>query len=301
MNILKKTIFIITFIVIGSSPGVSFALSFNIESSDSNYQPNTQFAVDVMLDPEGNVINGIEGEISVTNNVAIVRIENGGSIVKNWITQPQVVSGKNSQGIQFSGIIPNGFGGYVNTGPSGKSGLVLRVILEAKNTGQIGFGLKNIIATKNDGQGTLIKGENKNIFIQISNTGSSQKYTTNDFERPTINYEIVQDPNLFDGKKTLVFNAIDSKSGIASVYVQEGKRESKEIQGPYVLEDQSLKGIISLRVLDNAGNETLIEIKPSLASYVSSNMVKILGGVIVLVILVNLYYAKRNKKNKKSR
>lgn len=293
MKKFKKIIFIALILILWIIPARSFAVSFNLFTKSNNYQQGSEFYVDVLVDPQGQSINGIDGEISITSS-SVLRIEDGGSVVKNWISRPSATIKGDTTSIVFSGITPNGFGGYANSNK--KEGLVFRIVLKPQKNGQINLILKNLLVTKNDGEGTSIDVKGKSLTINISNSGTNEKYASIDTERPEVNYEIVNDQNLFEGKKSLVFSVIDSKSGFKNAYVKEGTKDFVLADSPYLLEDQSLRGIILLKVTDNAGNETLVTIRPTLYAYLPINSLSILA-LIVLVCVAIMFYIK-NKKNK---
>ncbi len=299
MKHFKKTIFALIILFLWITPSVSFAVTFELITKSNNYQQGSEFYIDVAVEPNGQSINGVDGELVITN-ANVLRIEDGGSIVKNWITRPVLTGKDGSINVNFSGIIPNGFNGYLNS--IEKGGLVFRVVLKAKNEGLVNLNLKNLMVTKNDGEGSPISVKNQTMSIKISNTGEVEKYTAVDNERPEVNYEIVTDPNLFDGKKTLVFSAIDSKSGLKDVYIKEGFKDFRPADSPYLLEDQSLRGIILLKVTDNAGNETLVKIKPTLAAYLPNNSLVMLI-LVILIFIIGVFYIKNknNKQNEKSK
>lgn len=295
MKKFKKIILIALILILWIIPARSFAVSFNLFTKSNNYQQGSEFYVDVLVDPQGQSINGIDGEISITNS-SVLRIEDGGSVVKNWISRPEVTVKGDTANVVFSGITPNGFSGYANSNK--KEGLVFRIVLKPQKNGQINLSLKNLIVTKNDGEGTPINVKGKSLTINTSNSGDSEKYTSIDTERPEVSYEIVNDQNLFEGKKTLVFSVIDSKSGFRNAYVKEGTNDFVLANSPYLLEDQSLRGIILLKVTDNAGNESLVTIRPTLYAYLPTNSLSILV-LIVLVCIASVFYIK-NKKNKRN-
>ena len=61
----------------------------------------------------------------------------------------------------------------------------------------------------------------------------------------------------------LVFSGIDKQTGIDYYEVKEGQGNWKRAEFPYVLEDQTLQGIIEVRAVDKAGNERIAEYTPS--------------------------------------
>lgn len=285
---MKKYFFTFLFLTL-ALPMVANAEYLIIEpSKTSTFSKNEEFYLDIKLDPNNISINGIEGLIIVPSGIEVLSVEDGNSLVKNWIEKPIV-----SNNIKFSGIIPNGFSGYLNTYDQ-KKGFLFRLVLKGKESNKYDLKIKEINLTKNDGQGTLIKNKDISFSLNIDETVSDVKYFSDDNTRPFLDYEIISDANIFDGKKVLIFNAIDDKSGVKEVLIKEGRKgDFVKIESPYLLEDQLRKGIITLRVLDNNNNETIIKIKPP----VFGNLLDILL-VIIFVLIVIIFYAKyKNKKN----
>jgi hypothetical protein len=112
-----------------------------------------QFAVDALLDTEGATINGIESTIMYsTDTLRLVRVEDGESIVSLWIESPQIGQGSSS----FSGIIPNGFAGFIDPFDQQvrKPGKLVRFVFES-----IAPGTARIISSGSvavgDGDGTI--------------------------------------------------------------------------------------------------------------------------------------------------
>ncbi|MDQ5929206.1 MAG: hypothetical protein QG594_984, partial [Bacteroidota bacterium] len=174
--------------------------------------------------------------------------------------------------------------------------------LKANRNGESFVKIDNLFVTKNDGQGTTVNPKSKTLKLVISDTGSNQKYTIDDTEKPEISYEIVSNPDLFNGQKALVFSVIDSKSGVADVFVKEGNNDFVVAASPYLLENQSFGSIILIKAVDNAGNVAEVKVRSNITShitvYFSSMLVKIIGGLIILIILMAVFYAKnKNKTN----
>jgi hypothetical protein len=98
-------ILIISFVFIISGSKV-FASDIILNTSKNKLDLKEQFYIDVMLDIDGNSINGIEGTINFPEDkLSFIRAEEGKSMVTFWIQKPL----SNKGNISFSGIIPNGF------------------------------------------------------------------------------------------------------------------------------------------------------------------------------------------------
>lgn len=288
-----KKYFKFLILVILVLPIKTYALSSVLYSPKSTYNPSEEFYVDVLLDPTGYSVNALEGTIDIQKDLKVIRIEDGDSIVKSWILKPEP---KNS--INFSGIMPNGFDGYINT-PNDKKGLVFRVVLSAQDIGSYNFSVNNLKIARNDGLGTIVPVDNKSIKIGIIGQKSNERYLANDTEGPQINYQIVSDPNLFEGKLAIAFSIQDNKSGVKNVFVKEGSLDWKPAQNPYLLEDQSRKSIIIIKAIDNNNNETIEKIMPLISAYFSTIFAKVVLIIIMSALLVGIYYARKKIKNNK--
>ena len=121
--------------------------------------------------------------------------------------------------------------------------------------------------------------------------------------------EIAKDPSLFNNKYFLSFATEDKSSGIAYYEVLEEdkkgnyfgtkvKADWKRAESPYVLRDQNLKSKISVKAVDNAGNEKMRMIYPA-KKPISYGLVLgiLLGGVIMGWIIYKA--SEKLKKDKK--
>lgn len=285
---MKNILFIFLLLII-ILPKTARAEYFELRSQiDSIFGVGDEFYIDLVVDPKDISINGIEGKIEVSEGLKVIGIENGQSIVKNWIETPVVTNS-----FVFSGIIPNGFSGYLNSDQKEK-GLVFRVLLKAESVGKKSVFVKDLSITKNDGIGTLLKVPSVEKLLNVKEVGAGLRYRSEDFVKPTIYYEIVSNQDIFEGKYFLVFNAQDDRSGIKEVSIKErGHKDFKKIESPYLLEDQSRKGIITLRAIDNSNNETIVKIKPEVG------FINILFYLVSFALFVSIiFYAKyKFKKN----
>jgi len=95
--------------------------------------------------------------------------------------------------------------------------------------------------------------------------------------------EIGQDPTVFEGKYFLSFYTTDKTSGIDYFEIKEGKRASKIISSPYVLEDQTLQSKITVKAIDKAGNERISQILPPEKPFPYSAAILILVAIIIIL------------------
>jgi hypothetical protein len=289
-NIFYKIL--LTFVLI-YTPCFMYAAGPNVylDSKYKDVNTNTEFYIDLMLSADTADINGIEGNINLPNgnNVKLLRIEDGGSIVRAWLVHPELTNDK----VSFSGIIPNGFSGVIdpNDGSKKKPANVIRLVLKATKTGPFILSTNDINLTLNDGSGTIVNINPSSLVLNVGENINNEAYALSDKIKPEITANIVKDENLFEGKYSLVFQAIDRQSGIKDVSVKEGIFSSwKAVSSPYLLEDQSHQSIIRVKATDNASNDATVAIYPPIYKTI------IIVVFIVVIIVLALLFVRKNKK-----
>ena len=230
------------------------------------------FEVALMLDTEGEAVNAIEGKIRLPKDTFFLRdIRTGDSIVDLWVEGPQEEGGV----IVFSGIIPGGFQGVrepftLKPAP----GTVLSLLVRAHAPGTAVFSLEEVALLAHDGLGTPLSpdlGEGR-VAVEsgaedreeAGNAGQEKKDTT-----PPEQFEItlVEDPALFEGKKTAIFTTQDKGSGVDYYEVYESSKGYSEeailvagdipwrrARSPHVLANQEEPHFIYVKAVDKSGN-----------------------------------------------
>lgn len=270
-------------------------LAFNVNiKANNNTAVGSEFYVDVFVNTDDVSINGVEGNILYDSNLAsIIRIETGESFISNWIEFPK----SNGDIIHFAGITPNGFTSFINLNTGQKSdGKIARFVFKAVKGGTFNINTKNIFVTYNDGEGTIKPVTDYNYQINIGKDGNIEKYTQGDSISPTIIAYIIVDANLYNGEKTLVFNAIDKESGIENVYLKQKNGDWKIITSPYLLDNGDKKGIITLRAVDFSGNEKIIRVFPDVKNtiiYKYINYLALIALLLILVVFIKRYVVKK--------
>lgn len=257
MRIPTHHTFIMSMIIALALPFYAHAAVINLEHPAS-VDLREQFTVDALLDTEGATINGIESSIRYsTDTLRLVRVEDGESIVSLWIESPQMGQGTTS----FSGIIPNGFAGFIDPfDPSvRKPGKLVRLVFES-----IAPGTARIISSGSvaagDGDGTITSITSSESTLAVSSVASNKTYTITDTIAPVLQAQRVHEPDLYNGDAVLVFSATDAQSGVWYVEVREQNGEWKRISSPYRLEDQSDSATLEVRAVDYAGNTTIVRV-----------------------------------------
>jgi len=282
-NNFKKIIALFIFalcIFVNNKADASF---LSIKPSSDSLSKDEQFYVDVNLNTEGKIINGIEGSVSFPDNISFVRAEEGNSIVNLWVEKPALSDGS----VKFSGIIPNGFSGVIDPfNPDNKlPGLIIRLIFETKKEGDCNISISKAITTLNDGLGTIDNITPSSAKISIQNISNPYIYKTSNDVAPELSASVVRDPNIENNKYVLIFDAKDKQTGIKEVLIKEGSRPWKKIESPYLLEDQSRHSIITVQATNYSGSSIAINIDA-----LPYKLISFINIIILIFILVGLLF-----------
>ena len=291
-----KKIILLTFLcVLFFAPKVH-AATLTLAPSKNSVGLEEQFYVDVMLDPQDVSLNGIEGSVTFAeNNVSFIRAETGQSLINFWIEQPKL----NGNTISFSGVIPGGFDGVIDPfNPQNKlPGLMVRLVFQSNQSGTETFSSSPFSVTQNDGLGTLLSIPSASSTINITNTPNPFIYKNTNDNTPQIQAYVTRDPNLFNNKYTLVFNATDSGSGIKDVMIKEGNKNWKEISSPYLLQDQERRNTITLEAVNYSGATIIVTINPLPYKLFSpANILLFILFIFIIFFIVKKIYEKRKRK-----
>lgn len=246
-----------------------------------------QFYVDVMLDTNGKIINGFDGLVNFPlSNFSFIRAEEGSSIISFWIEKPTLKGNE----ITFSGIIPNGFSGVIDPFNPNKrlSGLMTRLVFEAKKEGVAKISLFKSYTTLNDGLGTIDNIPDVDTLITIQNSNNPFIYKSQNDVEPELSAFITRTPDLFNNKYALIFDARDAQTGIKEVLIKEGSRTWKKIESPYLLEDQSRHSIITLQATNYSDSSIVINIES-----VPYKIFSIRNIIIILLFIILLLFISR--------
>lgn len=242
-----------------------------LEPSQGEYYRSDNFVIKIKIDTEGECINTVKADLSFPIEfLKVIDFSEAGSFLNVWIQPASIDKGKGI--ISFIGGTPGGFCGIL-AGDSGEANLLGKIIFEVKDD-SIGTAEIKILGSSqvllNDGLGTTAELKNQGAIFHIlegipeATKREWQIELAKDKTPPEpFTIRIVQDPILFEGKYFIIFSAIDKQTGIDYYEIKEGKKEWEKAVSPYLLEDQSLKSIIKVRAVDKAGNERIIEYKPS--------------------------------------
>lgn len=243
---MKKIILVLLFIAFTNT---AFAQSVSFTSSNENPAIGEEFYIDLNLETNNKNINAIESELSFDKNLLkLNRFDTSKSFITHWIDQL-----KNENSIKIAGIVPNGFGGYINNPILGN---VTRLYFTPVKSGPALVNVSNTFVTENDGNGTVLPINPVSFLINISSEVKNKNIEIKDFIKPELEAFILKNSLINDNKPMLVFNVIDKDSGLEGVYVK-SKTGWQKIQSPYSLDTFEYRGILTIKAVDFAGNETI--------------------------------------------
>lgn len=265
---------------------------FDVENSAIS--EGDTFLVNLKISTPDKPINVVDGTILYDNNkLEIKGISIGGSLFALWPKSP--VFSNDRGDLSFVGGISGGF--------QGEKGEVLKIIFLAKNEGEakIDF-LDGFSVFLNDGQGTQVNPWLRPLSLNISKKQAEtpakdewQSLVEKDKTPPGFVEAIIsRDSHLFDNQYFVSFFATDKDSGIAYYEIKEGELDFVRAESPYLLQDQSLKGIVQIKVVDKAGNESAIT--PELAPVPAPEIpyrTYLIWGLIMLAVLALVFWLRR--------
>lgn len=257
MNTKIKICILFTFFLWFLVPKISFAADIRVEV-ENVAQVGSEIPVKIFIDTD-EVVNAIEGALSIPNDVLDVdEVRDGGSIVNLWIEKPRM---ETRGRMVFSGITPGGF--------KGKSGLIVTIILKAKQTGSGRVEPLDFKVFKNDGTGTSLGVSYFSANFSISN-GTGEVSGMNDVVPPeTFKPVLARDERIFRGNWFIAFETKDKETSVSEYYVKEFRpgiaaKVAKWVPAtsPFELNDQELKSNILVKAVDNNGNEIISRMPP---------------------------------------
>ncbi len=275
-----------------------------LEPSSSGYYQGDTFLVEARIDTQGECINTVKVELSFASNILEIKdFSQGNSLLSLWTKEPEF---SNETGlVSFSGGVPGGYCGKL-AGDFDISNLLGRIIFQVYQAPLINKPIntrvefsENSYVLLHDGLGTkaplITQGAIVNILSGIPEFPRQewQELLKGDTIVPESFIIILeQNPIVFEGKYFITFSTTDKQTGIAHYEVQEGEKEWKRANSPYLLEDQGLSDTIKVKAVDKAGNEYIAEYVP----VVKKNK-PLFYLIITLIILIGagLIWLKKKK------
>ncbi len=260
------------------------------------------YEVGVFVNTGGEQLNAFEGEIVFPpESVEFVGIRDGNSIISMWVEYPHL-SDTSSGRIIFSGISPGGY--------RGEQGYFFSVLFRIIKPGEITIASVGEHMLLNDGLGTEVALSRAPLTLRATDTTSTvgsflSPYDTEPPESfiPTIARSV----DLFNNRYFVAFTAQDKGSGISHYEIAEERyfpwnrfisRDPVYVSGksPYELRDQTLRSVVFVKAIDNAGNEQVISIAPTGIPWYEKYMFWCILALIILlvpILLIRLYGGKK--------
>lgn len=269
--------------------------SIRVETPDTPVPVGQEFFVPITLDTQGESVNAIEGNIAFPHSLLeMVDIESGNSIINFWIEKPQRHGAEN---IIFSGITPGGF--------AGSNENIFTLVFRAKEPGLGNIHGSKFQVLRHDGLGTRLPvGINTAwVEVNISTSNNNLDHLLREDREVPENFVpyIIQDPNLFAGKYTLIFSTQDKGSGIDHYEVKEGKHDKYlVVESPYMLKNQNVDTDIFIKAVDNFGNERVVVIEGENKISWYENIWKsgiLLFAIVIIITIACLVCFKRFRKS----
>jgi hypothetical protein len=273
------------------------------------------FILNLKLEPK-ECINTIEAEINFDTQYLIFKdFLSGQSIINLWVDQPSSEKAEaiNQTGlIKLSGGLPGGYCGNDNSvAPIGELVFQINPQVSQETSTFITVATSSKVLL-NDGQGTAKLASSQratlNIFKKENNLEAPTTTATvlNDAIPPEpFTIAIYQDPNIYGGKKYIIFNAIDKQSGVDYYEISESKTGCLDslfgnskwtiIKSPHILINQNVNGIIRVKAVDKAGNKRMAELDLTKLK----SLYSIVGVVILLIIIIMVLFLIIKKLKKK--
>jgi hypothetical protein len=242
-----------------------------------------EIQIDLLINTNRKEINAIEGEIILPDNIQLTDINDSKSIISFWVEKPKL----NTEKIIFSGVIPNGFRGIINTDSLNRQdGQIISLVVKGKQVSSGEVELDKIRVLLNDGAGSEDVVEIAGAVFEVLEdfvegvVVDKPTDTTPPEDFPVI---FSSDPSIFSGQYFISFNTRDRDSGISFYEVKEGRGEWRVAESPYLLENQSVSRVF-VKAVDRAGNQKIVEIETG----INNTMRNFITFIVILFVVILL-------------
>ncbi|HAG27195.1 TPA: hypothetical protein DCG61_00210 [Patescibacteria group bacterium] len=290
-------------------PTSLFAASVSFEPPSLVANQAKPFSTTVILNTEGQNLNAIDGTILISEQLASgITLSDSGSVVTYWVQRPEWNAEKRA--ITFSGTIPGGY--------TGQAGILFTIIFPPR----LGGSVENaaVVASANsylnDGLGTPARVSVSSFSLETNGAAPVDQEIKDqlflDDSRPdnippeVFSPQVARDDNVFDGKWFINFATTDKQSGISHYEIQEtrsGRLNAsgwKQVESPYLLQDQDLHSFIYVVAVDRQGNERMIKVFPrNPLTWWQRYSRDLLIGLGLLVVVTTAVIVSRSRNNQK--
>jgi hypothetical protein len=285
--------YIIIAVLLSVIPASASAATVYLEASRNTMSVGDTAIVAVKINADGAVLNTVEGDIALKStslNLVVQEFSLANSSFGLWPRTPSLSN--DARTVSFVGGVPGGF--------SIEGATLFKMVVEAKKEGPMTISPQNFSVYINDGKGTKVPVQTKDITINVVAKKNSVA-TQNDWgalvsqdKTPPEDFIIVlgQDPNLFSGKKFAYFSSIDNQTGIDHYDVSENGAPAVRSGSTYVFQDQSENVKLDVTAYDKAGNKKTAVLVPEA-------VIPWLPIVIIIILIVIIYFTfKKSKRSK---
>lgn len=298
------------------APGALWAATVTTGAASNEVSVEQAFEVFVMIDTEGKKVNAIGGELLYSGDfLSIDYILDGRSIVPLWVDKPAVEADSTDGGLRkitFSGLIPGGF--------EGRNANIFSVVFRGKQTGKTALQTRGIQVLEHSPTGNQLPSNESQFIVTIDELGEAPVVDVelNDNRPPEPFQPTVAKGELFGNEYFVIFNALDTDSGISHYELLESttsfdtivllERQDlpwKRVENPARLIDQSLSSFVYVKAVDKLGNARIEKLDPreqvvaqteSNYSIISFIVVFITFLVVALLVYQRQHARIRNRK-----
>jgi hypothetical protein len=275
------------------------AATLYLDPASGTYGPGDTFVLTVRLTTDSSqCVNAAEVELTYPREVLrAVDFGRGSSIFSLWISDPKIDDMNGT--ISFAGGIPGGYCGRIPGDPalSNIIGKVVFTVTSSSSKSALVQFAPTTTLYQNDGLGTVITPHLSSATITIAPTAlSSNNPWVAEVSADTIppvpfDIQVESTSGVFGGHYYIVFSTLDKQSGLDHFDILENGGW-KRITSPYELKDQSLRGGITVRAVDKAGNQrlgTYTEGSAPPRHYSLSDILISFGSLVLLFVLIGTY------------
>lgn len=244
------------------------------EHQSATYTAGEEFVVHVFVDTKDQIINAVEGTISLDPVFEVVDTKSADSDVTFWVIPPTHLGNL----VSFSGITPGGI-----RVPQAR---ILSLTLRATSEGSGTIDARDIKVFQHDGKGSLLENTVSSTSIRITKGENAELVASVDQEKPEIFVPLLgNDPSLFGGRHFIAFYTQDTGSGVREYQVKEGLwSRYRPAQSPYELNNQRLDSTIYVKAIDQKGNERVVTVSAQNAPWLY------IGMILIVVLLVTFLW-----------
>lgn len=282
--------YILVALIFITLPNSADAATVYLEASRTSISVGDVAIINVKINADGEILNTIDGEVSLKSpglNLAVQEFSLANSSFGLWPKTPSLST--DAKMVSFIAGVPGGF--------SIEGATLFKIIVEAKQEGQVTISPENLSIYLNDGKGTKVSVKTKSITINVTSKSPSVQ---NDWTSvvsgdkiPPEDFIIVlgQDSNVYDGKKFAYFSAVDNQSGIDHYEVSENGASPVRSGSAYVLQDQKNEVSLEVAAFDKAGNKKSAIL--ALENKKANPWIVVVIGILIAFVIFKIFKRKK--------